>query len=95
MVEAADLFNDSAYRRTIAGIAKSLGQARVSFLPLSGTNTEVVLTIAWDISWYQYRVVFDSQQPSSSGGAGLRAGRGGRPFQGLERPPGSGWASHA
>jgi hypothetical protein len=63
MVEAADLFNDSAYRRTIAGIAKSLGEARVSFLPLSGTNTEVVLTVAWDISWYQYRVVFDSQQP--------------------------------
>jgi hypothetical protein len=32
-------------------------------LPLSGTNPEVVVTIAWDISWYQYRVVFDSQQP--------------------------------
>jgi hypothetical protein len=63
MVEAADVFNDSAYRRTIAGIAKSLGPARVSFLPLSGTNREIVLTIAWDISWYQYRVVFDSQQP--------------------------------
>lgn len=63
MVEAAELFNGSAYRRTIAGIAKSLGPARVSFLPLSGTNTEVVLTVAWDISWYQYRVVFDSQQP--------------------------------
>ncbi|HEY7196257.1 MAG TPA: hypothetical protein VH306_03650 [Gaiellaceae bacterium] len=63
MVEAADLFNESAYRRTIAGIAKSLGPARVSFLPLSGTNTEIVLTVAWDISWYQYRVVFDSQQP--------------------------------
>jgi hypothetical protein len=63
MVEAAELFNDSAYRRTIAGIAKSLGDARVSFLPLSGTNPEVVITVAWDISWYQYRVVFDSQQP--------------------------------
>ena len=63
MVEAAELFNDSAYRRTIAGIAKSLGEARVSFLPLSGTNPEVVLTVAWDISWYQYRVVFDSAQP--------------------------------
>ena len=63
MVEAADRFNESAFRRTIAGIAKSLGPARVSFLPLSGTNPEVVLTIAWDISWYQYRVVFDSQQP--------------------------------
>ena len=63
MVEAAELFNDSAYRRTIAGIAKSLGEARVSFLPLSGVNPEVVVTVAWDISWYQYRVVFDSGQP--------------------------------
>ncbi len=63
MVEAAELFNDSAYRRTIAGIAKSLGEARVSFLPLSGVNPEVVVTVGWDISWYQYRVVFESGQP--------------------------------
>jgi hypothetical protein len=63
MVEAAELFNDSAFRRTIAGIAKSLGEARVSFLPLSGVNPEVVVTVAWDISWYQYRVVFESAQP--------------------------------
>ena len=63
IVEAAELFNDSAYRRTIAGIAKSLGEARVSFLPLSGVNPEVVVTVAWDISWYQYRVVFESGQP--------------------------------
>ena len=63
IVEAAELFNESAYRRTIAGIAKSLGEPRVSILPLSGTNPEVVITIAWDISWYQYRVVFESGQP--------------------------------
>jgi hypothetical protein len=63
IVEAAELFNESAYRRTIAGIAKSLGEARVSMLLLSGVNPEVVLTIAWDISWYQYRVVFESAQP--------------------------------
>jgi hypothetical protein len=62
MVEAAELFNDTAYRRTIAGIAKSLGEARVSLLSLSGVNREVVITIAWDISWYQYRVVFESAQ---------------------------------
>jgi len=62
VVEAAELFNDTAYRRTIAGIAKSLGQARVSLVPLSGVNPEVVITIAWDISWYQYRVVFESAQ---------------------------------
>ena len=62
MVEAAELFNDTAYRRTIAGIAKSLGEARVSLRPLSGVNPEVVITIVWDISWYQYRVVFESAQ---------------------------------
>jgi hypothetical protein len=63
MVEAAELFNDTAYRRTIAGIAKSLGDARVSLLHLAGVNPEIVITIAWDISWYQYRVVFESAQP--------------------------------
>jgi hypothetical protein len=63
MVEAADLFNESAFRRTIAGIAKSLGQPRASIVPLSGTNAEVVLTVAWDISWYQYRITPDSGQP--------------------------------
>jgi len=62
MVEAAELFNASPYRRTVAGIARSLGDAQVSLLPLSGVNPEVVLTVAWDISWYQYRVVFDSGQ---------------------------------
>jgi hypothetical protein len=56
MLDAADVFNESPYRRTVAGIVKSLGEPRVSFLPLSGTNPEVVVTVAWDISWYQYRV---------------------------------------
>jgi hypothetical protein len=63
MVEAADLFNESAFRRTVAGIAKSLGAPRASILPLSGVNSEVVLTVAWDISWYQYRITPDSGQP--------------------------------
>jgi hypothetical protein len=31
-------------------------------LPLSGTNPEVVVTVAWDLSWYQYRVVLGSNQ---------------------------------
>jgi hypothetical protein len=63
LVEAAELFNRSQHSRTIAGVAKSLGEARVSMITLSGTNTEIVITIAWEISWYQYRVVFDSAQP--------------------------------
>jgi hypothetical protein len=63
MVEAADLFNGSAFRRTVAGIAKSLGQPKASIVPLSGVNAEVVLTVAWDISWYQYRITPESGQP--------------------------------
>jgi hypothetical protein len=62
MMQASELFNASAFRRTVAGIQKSLGDPRVSFLPLSGTNPEVVITVAWDISWYQYRVIFGSEQ---------------------------------
>ena len=63
VVEAAELFNASDYRRTVGGIARSLGRPRASVLPRSGTNTEIVITIAWDISWYQYRVASDSAQP--------------------------------
>jgi hypothetical protein len=63
MVEAADLFNASQYRRTVGGIGKSLGSPRVSVVVLSGVNAEVVVTVAWDISWYQYRVSLDSDNP--------------------------------
>ena len=63
MVEAADLFNSSAYRRTVGGIAKSLGDPQASIVQLSGVNSELVVTVAWDISWYQYRVTPDSAQP--------------------------------
>jgi hypothetical protein len=63
VLEAADLFNASAYRRTVGGIAKSLGMPNASIVPLSGTAGELVVTVAWDLSWYQYRVSPDSGQP--------------------------------
>src|SRR5215831_18162554 len=63
MVEAADQFNTSQFRRTVGGIAKSLGVPRVSVVPLSGVNQDVVVTVAWEISWYQYRITADSPQP--------------------------------
>jgi len=63
IVEAAELFNASAFQRTVEGVARSLGQPEVSIMPLSGVNPEVVITVCWDISWYQYRVAFDSAQP--------------------------------
>jgi hypothetical protein len=63
IVEAADLFNASQFRRTVGGIAKSLGTPRVSIVALSGVTADVVVTIAWEISWYQYRVAHESAQP--------------------------------
>ena len=63
IVEAADLFNASDYRRTVGGIAKSLGEPKASIRPLSGVNSELIITVAWDISWYQYRVTPESAQP--------------------------------
>ena len=63
ILEVADLFNASTYRRTVGGIAKSLGQAQASIVALSGDAGEMAVTVAWDLSWYQYRVSPDSGQP--------------------------------
>ena len=70
IVEAADLFNASQYRRTVGGIAKSLGGPHASIVLLSGVNAEVVVTVAWDISWYQYRIAFESENPVRLEGRG-------------------------
>ena len=70
MVEAADLFNASQFRRTVGGIAKSLGVPNVSLVPLSGVTADVVVTVAWEISWYQYRVTAGSAQPVRLAGRG-------------------------
>src|SRR3954452_20828418 len=70
MVEAADLFNASQYRRTVGGIGKSLGTPRVPVVVLSGVNAPVVVTVAWDISWYQYRVSPESDNPLRLEGRG-------------------------
>ena len=63
LVEAADLFNASLFRRTIEGVSKALGAPLASIVPLSGVKGELVLTFAWEITWYQYRVLPEAGQP--------------------------------
>jgi len=70
MIGAADLFNASQYRRTVGGIGRSLGTPKVSVVVLSGVNSEVVVTVAWDISWHQYRVSPESDNPVRLEGRG-------------------------
>jgi len=65
-----ETFNASAYRRTVQGIARTLGAPRVSLVPLGGIRPDVVITIAWDISWYQYRVDAEGDPPVRLEGRG-------------------------
>ena len=54
-VEAGlELFNESTHPRTVSGIARTLGDPRVSVVRRS--PREVVVTVAWDLSWYQFRI---------------------------------------
>jgi hypothetical protein len=62
IVEAAEVFNASVFLRTVSGLMRSLGAAMVSVVPLSGVHGEVVVTIAWELSWYQYRIDPDGPQ---------------------------------
>jgi hypothetical protein len=73
-VEAAARFNGSDALRTVDGISRSLGDPKASIVVLPGPNAEVVITIAWEISWYQYRVGLDSSQPIRLAERGLEPG---------------------
>ncbi len=63
LVEAADLFNQSMFSRTVQGVARSLGDPLVSIVPLPGPNGEAAITAAWEITWYRYRISPASSQP--------------------------------
>src|SRR5262245_28598001 len=53
---ALDLFNASEHPRTIAGIARTLGTPHGSAVPSNSSAAEVLLTVAWELSWYQFTV---------------------------------------
>jgi hypothetical protein len=53
---ALDLFNGSDHQTTIAGLARTLGQPWVSVRPDPGPASEVSLVVAWELSWYRFRI---------------------------------------
>jgi hypothetical protein len=53
---ALELFNRSGHQRTIAGLARTLGPAWVSAQPDTAQPSAVSLLVAWELSWYRYRV---------------------------------------
>jgi hypothetical protein len=53
---ALDMFNASEHTRTISGIARTLGLPWVSAIPSAEAPSEVEVVVAWELSWYRYRV---------------------------------------
>ena len=53
---AIEVFNGTEHPRTIAGIARSLGEPWVTATPLAESPSEVSIVVAWELSWYHYRV---------------------------------------
>ena len=49
-------FNASDAGRTVCGLTRTLGQPRVSIGASAGIAEEVRVTVAWELTWYQWGV---------------------------------------
>ncbi len=57
-------FNASEAARTVAGLTRTLGEPRVSIGTAAGTADEARITVAWDLTWYQWIVTSgEREQP--------------------------------
>lgn len=63
MAAAVNLFNQSEHRRTVAGVAKSLGGASVSVLPATESPSLVHVVVCWELCWYRYAVDLSEEVP--------------------------------
>ena len=61
---AVDLFNACEHRRTIAGVARSLGAPTVSVLPSSAHPSVVNLVVSWELCWYRYELDLSEDEPT-------------------------------
>lgn len=69
LVRGLELFNNSQFPRTVAGLTRSLDLPQVAILHAGGNSVEIF--IAWGISWYSYRVdLGDATEPVELSGRG-------------------------
>jgi hypothetical protein len=60
--DAVDRFNESGRPHTVAGLTRTLGRPRASIGAAAGSPGEVRITVAWELTWYQWGV--DTADPS-------------------------------
>ncbi|HEU4599853.1 MAG TPA: hypothetical protein VFS26_08905 [Solirubrobacterales bacterium] len=57
-------FDSSEAGRTVTGLTRTLGKPWVSVGAAAGAPTELRITIAWELSWYQWGVdIGDESRP--------------------------------
>jgi len=53
---ALEVFNGSGHPRTVAGVARSLGEPMVAAHPSGTEGSIVVIVVGWELCWYRYEV---------------------------------------
>lgn len=56
LARALDVFNASQHKRTIAGVARSLGAPVVAARPSPYEGSVVTIVVSWELSWYRFEV---------------------------------------
>ena len=60
---AIEVFNESEHRRTVAGVARSLGAPTLSIHPNDDHLSLVEIVASWELCWYRYEVELSDEQP--------------------------------
>jgi hypothetical protein len=63
IVSAIEVFNNSEHRRTVSGVARSLGAPTVSILPSEEHPSRVDIVASWELCWYRYEVDLSDEVP--------------------------------
>ena len=64
IASAVEVFNGSEHRRTIAGVARSLGAPAVSVRPAEEGLSLVNVVASWELCWYRYEVDLSEEVPT-------------------------------
>jgi hypothetical protein len=56
-------FNAGEVAHTVAGLTRSLGEPRVSIGAAAGSPSEVRVTVAWELCWYQWGIDLGDELP--------------------------------
>lgn len=63
IASAVQVFNNSEHRRTVAGVARSLGSPTVAIHPNGEHSSLVQIVASWELCWYRYEIDLSDEVP--------------------------------